>query len=77
MFLPVPPLVISAPTPFPLGIQVAPPVFSLTAMFAIVVDRFVQPCLRLFNGVLAVGAVVGMRSRRSYKYEKRERYCRH
>lgn len=65
MLLPVPPLVIGAPAPFPLAVQIAPPVFRLTAVLAIVVDRLVQPRLRFLNCMLAVGAVVGMRSRRS------------
>jgi hypothetical protein len=78
MFLPVPPLVVRAPTPFPLGVQIAPPVFSLAAMFAIIVDRSVQSRFRLFNGVLAVRAVVGMRSRRSGEKQKRSHHqsCR-
>jgi len=77
MIFAVPPLVVGAPATFALGVQLAPPVVGLAAMFAVVVNSFVQPRLRFFNRVLAVGPVVGMGSRRSYKYEKRERYCCH
>jgi hypothetical protein len=78
MILPVPPLMVCTPTPFPLGVQIAPPVFRLAAVLAIVMNRSVQSRFRLFNGVLAVGAVVGMRSRRSGEKQKRSHHqsCR-
>jgi len=78
MFLSVPPLVIGGPTPFAFGVQVAPPVFGFAAVLAIVVDRFIQPCFRFFNSVLAMGSVVRMRSRRSGEKQQRSHHqsCR-
>jgi hypothetical protein len=67
MIFPVPPLVIGAPASFPLGIQFPPPVFGLAAALAIIMDRLIQPRFRLFNCVLTVRSVVGMRPRRRRK----------
>ena len=67
MFFPVPPLVILIPTTFPFGIQIPPPVLGFTAMLALVVDRFVQSCFRLFDCMLALSSVIGMYKGCRYK----------
>ena len=67
MVFAIPPLVIGAPASFSLGIQLPPPVFGLAAALAVIMNRLIQPRFRLFNRVLTVRSVVGMRRRRRRK----------
>ena len=67
MVFSVPPLVILIPTTFPFGIQIPPAVLGVAAVLALVVDRFVQSCLRLFDRMLALPSVIGMRQWCCYK----------
>ena len=60
MVFPIPPLMILIPTTFPFGIQISPTFIRFAAMFALVADRFVQPCFRLFDGMLALLFGIGV-----------------
>ena len=59
MVLPIPPLMILIPTTLPFGVQLSPPFIRCAAVIALVVDRFVQSCFRLFDGMLAVLSGIG------------------
>lgn len=74
MFMAVPPLVILIPTTLPLGVQITPPVFGVAAVLALVMDRFIQSCLRFFDRMLAMRSVIGVRARRC-RYEQQKRPC--
>jgi hypothetical protein len=79
MFSRVPPLVMLIPTTIPFGIQIPTPFLSLVAVFAMLLDRPVQACFRLFNRMLALTSiVVGVRLRCCCKKQKRARHqcCR-
>ena len=54
MFLAVPPLVILSPTVFSFGIQIVPPLLSLMAPLAIVLDRRIQFRFGPFDGMLTL-----------------------
>lgn len=60
MVFPIPPLMIRIPTTFPFGIQISPPFIRFSAVFAPVVDRSVQSCFRLFDGMLALLFGIGV-----------------
>jgi hypothetical protein len=60
MFFPIPPLMILIPTTLPFGIQISPPFIRCAAVFALVVDRFVQFRFRLFDGMLALRSGIGV-----------------
>jgi hypothetical protein len=60
MVVAVPPLVISIPATLALGVQIAAPVFGLATMVSVVVDCSVQTRFGFFDGVLALGAIVGV-----------------
>ncbi len=74
MFFAVPPLVVLFPATLPFGIEIAPAVFGLTAVLAIVLNGTVQSCFRFFDCMLAVGPVIGARLRCRCD-EKQERPC--
>jgi hypothetical protein len=57
MVFPIPPLMMLIPTTLPFGIQISPTLIGFSAVFAPVVDRFVQSCFRLFDGMLALFSV--------------------
>ena len=76
MFFPVPPLVILIPTTLPFGIQIPSPILGFAAVLALVMDRFVQSCFRLFDCMLALPSVIGMRPWCCYKQQKRHSHCR-
>jgi hypothetical protein len=61
MVFAVPPLVILIPALLAFSVQIAPAVIGLGAVVAVVMDRTVEVGLGLFNRVLAMRAVVGMR----------------
>jgi hypothetical protein len=67
MFFSIPPLMILIPATLPFSVQIAPASVGLRAVIAPVVDRFVQPCFRLFDRVLAPLSVVGVHQRCRYK----------
>jgi hypothetical protein len=54
MFLSVPPLMVLVPTPLAFGVQIATPVFGLVTTLTVVRDGFIQVCLCLFDGMLAL-----------------------
>ena len=54
MFFSVPPLMVLLPTPLAFGVQIATPVFGLVTTLTVVRDGFVQVCLCLFDGMLAL-----------------------
>jgi hypothetical protein len=54
MFFSVPPLMVRLPTPLAFGVQIATPVFGLATALTVVRDGFVQVCLCLFDGMLAL-----------------------
>jgi hypothetical protein len=54
MFFSVPPLMVRLPTPLAFGVQIAPPVFRLATTLPVVRDGFIQVCLCLFDGMLAL-----------------------
>ncbi len=60
MVFPIPPLMMLIPTTLPFGIQISPPFIRFSAVFAPVVDRFVQSCFRLFDGMLALLFGIGV-----------------
>jgi hypothetical protein len=62
MILSVPPLVILIPTVSTFGVQIPAAVFGLVAVIAMITDGSVEVGLRLFDGVLAVRPVIGVRS---------------
>jgi len=62
MFLSVPPLVILIPTVSTFSDQIPAAVFGLVAVIAMVTDGSVEVDLRLFDSVLAVRPVIGVRS---------------
>jgi hypothetical protein len=74
MVFSVPPLMILIPAALPLGVQVSPPIIGFTAVIALVMDRSVGLCLRLFNCVLALVSVIGVHQGRRHKQQKRSRY---
>jgi hypothetical protein len=61
------------PAAFPFCVQVSPPIIGFVAMVALVVDRSVQPCLGLFDCMLAPVSVIGVHQGRRYKQQKRSR----
>jgi hypothetical protein len=63
MFSSVPPLMILAPAMFALGVQIPATIIREVAMFTLVVDGSVQSCFRLFDGMLALLPVLGVRER--------------
>lgn len=58
----------------PLGVQVAPPIFGLAAVIAMVVDRFIQICLGFLDRMLAMRPVIGVGLRRR-RYKPHKRRC--
>src|ERR1035441_6775799 len=60
MVFPIPPLMMLIPTMFPFSIQISPPFIGFAAMFALVADRSVQSCFRLFDGMLTILFGVGV-----------------
>jgi hypothetical protein len=80
MVVAIPPTVILVPTALTFGVQITPPVIGIAAVLALVMDCSVQPCFRFFDGMLALGVVIGSRLwRRPYYQAKRSccdrRYC--
>lgn len=74
MIMAVPPLMILIPAALALGVQIAPPVFGIAAVLALVVNCFIKSCLRFFDGVLAMRSVIGVRPRRCrHEQQKRPR----
>ena len=73
---PVPPLVILIPTTLPFSIQVPPSFLGLVAVLAILLDRPVQSCFRLADGVLTFVSFISLRSRCRDQQEKRARHNR-
>ena len=63
----IPPLMIGAPATFPFGIQISSPVVGGAAVFAVIMDRLVQPRFRLFDGLLALISLVRVHKRRRHK----------
>jgi hypothetical protein len=60
---PIPPLMIRTPALFAFGIQVSPPIVRFVTVFAMIVDRFVQPGFCLFDGMSAFVFLIGMYER--------------
>jgi len=60
---PIPPLMIRIPALFAFGIQVSPPIVRFVTVFAMIVDRFVQPGFCLFDGMSAFVFLIGMYER--------------
>jgi hypothetical protein len=58
---------ILVPAMFPFCVQISPPIIGCVAMFTMVVDRSIQSCLRLFDGMLASLPVIGVHQRRRHK----------
>ena len=54
MFLPVPPLMVLVPAMLALGVEIAPSAVSLGAVVAMIMDGFIEVCLRLLDRVLAL-----------------------
>jgi hypothetical protein len=54
MFFSVPPLMALLPTPLAFSVQIATPVFGLATTLTVVLDGFIQSCLCLFDGMLAL-----------------------
>jgi hypothetical protein len=54
MFLSVPPLMVRVPTPLTFSVQIATPVLGLATTLTVVRDGFIQVCLCLFDGMLAL-----------------------
>ena len=54
MFLSIPPLMVLFPAPLPFSVQVATPVFGLATTLTVVRDGFIQVCLCLLDGMLAL-----------------------
>jgi hypothetical protein len=54
MFFSIPPLVVLFPATLAFGIQIATAVLGFAAVFAVIVDRFIQSSLSLFDGMLAM-----------------------
>jgi hypothetical protein len=54
MFLSVPPLMMLLATPLAFSVQIATPVFGLATALTVVRDGFIQVCLCLFDGMLAL-----------------------
>jgi hypothetical protein len=67
MVSPIPPLMIGAPTPFPLSIQISSPVVGGAAVFAMIMDRFVQSRFRLLDSMLTLASVVRVHERSRHK----------
>jgi len=67
MVFAIPPLMILAPATLSFGIQISTPIISSAAALAVVVDRFVQSCFGLFDGVLALLSFIGVHERRCHK----------
>ena len=76
MVSPIPPLMMLIPTTLPFGIQIAASVLGLVAVLAILLDRPVQFRLSLFDRMLALPSVIGMRPWCCYKQQKRHSHCR-
>jgi hypothetical protein len=72
----IPPTVVGVPATLAFGIQIATPIIGLAAVLALVMDRSVESCFRFFDGMLALGMVIGSRLwwRR---YHQAQRSCRH
>ena len=56
----VPPLVILIPATLAFGVQFAAPRVGFMAVFAAIMDGFVEARFRFFDGVLAFGPVIGL-----------------
>ncbi len=74
MFFSVPPLMILIPTTSAFGVQITPAIFGLTAVLAVVADRFVQSRFRFFDRMLAMRPVISMRARRC-RHEQQKGPC--
>jgi hypothetical protein len=59
MVFSIPPLMVLIVAMLAFGIQIAPPRIGLGAVFAMIMDCFIQVCFRLFDGVLALRPVLG------------------
>jgi hypothetical protein len=58
----------------PFGIQIAPPVFGLTAVIAMVADCSIEVCLGFLDRMLAVRPVIGV-GLRGGRYKPHKRRC--
>ncbi len=78
MLFPIPPLMVPIPATLPLGIQVVAAILRFPAVLAVVMNGFVQSGFGFFHGMLALGAIIGMRYRYCNKPRKRRHHhCRH
>jgi hypothetical protein len=59
MFFAIPPLVVLFIATLAFSIQIAAPILGLAAVFAIIMDCFVESCLCLFDGMLAMRPIIG------------------
>jgi hypothetical protein len=80
MVVAVPQSVVLVPTALAFGVQITPPVIGLVAVLAMIMNCPIQVCFCLFDGMLALGVVVGSRLwRRPYYQAQRpccnRRYC--
>jgi hypothetical protein len=76
MVVAIPPTVILVPTALAFGVQITPPVIGLVAVLAMIMNRPIKVCFCLFDGVLALGMVVGSRLRRRCHHQA-QCSCRH
>jgi hypothetical protein len=77
MLSPIPPLVITLPTPLPFSIQIASTVLGLMAPLAMVLNSLIQSGFRFFDGMPALVSVIRPRLRRCQKHQHRNRHhCR-
>jgi hypothetical protein len=75
MVFAIPPTVILVPTTLAFGIQIAAAIIGIAAVLALVMNRSVQSCFRLFDGMLALGVVISARLWRR-RYDQAQRSCR-
>jgi hypothetical protein len=76
MVFAIPPAVILVPTALAFGIQIATAIIGVAAVLAPVMDCLVEPCFGFFDGMLALGMVIGSCLWRR-RYDQAQRSCRH
>jgi hypothetical protein len=73
MIVAVPPLMELIPAMLPFGVEIAPTIIGLAAVFAVIVNGPVQIRLGFLDGVLALRTIVGM----GYGHRNKPRKRRH
>jgi hypothetical protein len=74
VFFSIPPLMVLIPAALPFRVQIPPPLLGVVAVFAVFLDRFIEPRFCLFDRMLTLASVIRMGLRCGYKKPECARY---